>query len=36
MFKVVIVLVVGYVIGGGYVLYVICDLIIVVNNVIFG
>lgn len=34
--KLVVVMVVGYFIGGGYVLYMMCDLIIVVDNVIFG
>lgn len=29
-------MVVGYVVGGGYVLYMMCDLIIVVDNVKFG
>lgn len=34
--KLVVAMVVGYFIGGGYVLYMMCDLIIVVDNVIFG
>lgn len=34
--KSVVAMVVGYFIGGGYVLYMMCDLIIAVDNVIFG
>lgn len=29
-------MVLGYVIGGGYVFYIVCDLMIAVDNVIFG